>query len=43
MKVVRDDLAELKALALKRHVTVNHLVLEFIANALALNGRRAAA
>jgi hypothetical protein len=41
MKVVRDDLAELKALALKRHV--NDLILEFIANGLALNGRRAAA
>ena len=39
----RGDLAELKALALKRHVTVNDLILEFIANGLALNGRRAAA
>jgi hypothetical protein len=41
--IQRDDLAELKALALKRRVTVNDLILEFIANGLALNGRRTAA
>jgi NRPS condensation-like uncharacterized protein len=43
LTIKRDDLAELKALALKRHVTVNDLILEFIANGLALNGRWAAA
>ncbi len=40
--IKRDDLAELKTLALKRRVTVNDLILEFIADGLALNGRRAA-
>ncbi|HXA25710.1 MAG TPA: hypothetical protein VNW90_25810 [Acetobacteraceae bacterium] len=33
---------KLKALALMRHVAANDLILEFIANGLALNGRRAA-
>jgi NRPS condensation-like uncharacterized protein len=43
LTIKRDDLAELKALALKRRVTVNDLILEFIANGLELNGRRTAA
>jgi hypothetical protein len=43
MKVVGLLGRKLKALALKRLVTVNGLILEFIANGLALNGRRAAA
>ena len=38
-----DYLAELKALALKRRVTVNDLIVEAIENHLALNGRRTAA
>jgi hypothetical protein len=41
--IERDDLAELKALALKRRVTVNDVVVEAIKNHLALNGRRTAA
>ena len=41
--IERDDLAKLKALALRRRCCVNDLILEFIANGLALNGRRAAA
>ena len=43
MKVVGVLGRKLKALALKRHVTVNDLILEFIANGLTLNGRGAAA
>jgi hypothetical protein len=43
MKVVGLLGRKLKALALKRHVTVDDVVLEFIANGLALNGRGAAA
>ncbi len=43
LTIQRDDLAELKTLALKRRVTVNDLILEFIANGLELNGRRTAA
>jgi NRPS condensation-like uncharacterized protein len=43
LTIKRDDLAELKTLALKRRVTVNDLILEFIANGLELNGRRTAA
>jgi hypothetical protein len=43
LTIKRDDLAERKALALHRRVTVNDLILEFIANGLALNGRRPAA
>jgi NRPS condensation-like uncharacterized protein len=43
LTIKRDDLRELKALALKRRVTVNDLILEFIANGLELNGRRTAA
>ena len=43
LTIKRDDLAELKALALKRRVTVNDVILEFIANGLALNGRKSAA
>jgi NRPS condensation-like uncharacterized protein len=43
LTIKRDDLAELKALALKRRVTVNDLILEAIDNHLALNGRRTAA
>jgi len=39
----RDDLAELKVLALKRRVTVNDLIQEAVHNLLALNGRRTAA
>jgi hypothetical protein len=43
MKLVGLLGRKLKALALQRHVTVCDLVLEFIANGLALNGRGAAA
>ena len=43
LTIKRDDLAELKALALKRRVTVNDLIVEAIGNHLALNGRRTAA
>ena len=43
MKVVGLLGRKLKALALKRHVTVNDLILECVANGLALNGRGAAA
>jgi hypothetical protein len=43
MKVVGLLDRKVKALALMRHVTVNDLILEFIANGLALNGRAAAA
>jgi hypothetical protein len=42
MKVVGLLGRKLKVLGLKRHVTVNDLILEFIANGLALNGRGAA-
>jgi hypothetical protein len=43
MKVVDLVGRKLKVLALKRHVTVTDLILECIANGLALNGRGAAA
>lgn len=42
LKIRRDVLAELKALALQRRCRVNDLILEAIDNHLALNGRRAA-
>jgi NRPS condensation-like uncharacterized protein len=41
--IQRDDLAELKALALKRRASVNDVVVEAIHNLLALNGRKTAA
>jgi hypothetical protein len=43
MKVVGLLGRKLKVLAFKPRVTVNDLILEFIANGLALNGRGAAA
>jgi NRPS condensation-like uncharacterized protein len=43
LTIKREELAELKALALKRRATVNDLILEFIADGLALNGRKTAA
>jgi len=43
LRINRDVLGELKLLALQRHVRVNDVVLEAIANHLELNGRRTAA
>jgi hypothetical protein len=40
--IKRDLLAALKSLALQRRVSVNDVVIEAIANHLALHGRRAA-
>jgi NRPS condensation-like uncharacterized protein len=43
LRIQRDMLAELKALALHQRVSVNDVVLEAVKNHMALHGRRTAA